>query len=216
MIPWRCRCLPNSARNRCPTAARAPGAASGLEYELVETSVGNTGVLTCLTGEILRAAEPRYRTEKYADFAVSFPIRTPAEMLVFDLIVHRDVFGERVPRIQLFSDLFDGSPTFQYGASDRLPVLEPLECLAPDLELLRLREFPRYADLLRFALERLGWTREEFRVFRMRLPFPPIPTTLMLTHPLPEAPGTIQVRSPAGAAPGHGFAGGSGSGILIR
>jgi hypothetical protein len=159
-----------------------------LEYELAETSVGNTGLLTCVTGEIVRRVEPRYRTAQYRDFAVAFLVRTPAELLVFDLLVHRALFPGRTPHVQLFSDLFEGSRTFRYRESDALPVLETLECLSAAPDALRLKELPRYPELVQYAFERVGWRPEEFQVFRLRMQYPALATTLLLKHELPDHP----------------------------
>ena len=53
---------------------------------------------------------------------------------------------------------------------------------------LRLNELPRYADLLQYAFERVGWRPEEFYVFRLRMQYPALATTLVLKHELPDHP----------------------------
>ena len=198
---------------RTPLAATAPGGMNGLplledfcskplpkcrrveapqgviEYELVEGAVGNTGIITCVIGELIRGVEPRYRTEQYRDFSQGIHLRTPSELLVFDVLIHREVLGRPIePRLVAYSDLFSDRIAPRYRTCDALPVNERVEHLGTGLDAVDLVENPRYAELVQFTLDRAGWDAEEFDVFRVRMAYPPIPATLMITHELPDRP----------------------------
>lgn len=165
------------------------GAHGDTEFEFVESSVGRTARITCVTGELLRSVEPRYRTNLYDDFCNAFSIRTPAEALVFDLLLHRDLFpGGGTPRPELYSDLFGGGPTLRYEPTALLPLHDPLVRLGTGLDVVPTTDIPRYPGLLRYALARAGWSGDEFDVYRLRIQYPPLPTTVMLRRPLPERP----------------------------
>ncbi len=160
-----------------------------MEFEFVEDSVGDTARITCVTGELLRAVEPRFRTDLYDDFCNAFSIRTPAEVLVFDLWLHRDLFADRGALLpELYSDLFGGGPQLRYEPTDRLPLHDPLVPLGKGLDVIHTADIPRYPEMLRRALTRVGWNADEFDVYRLRIQYPPLPTTVMLRRPLPARP----------------------------
>lgn len=165
------------------------GAYGAQEYEFVESSVGNTARITCVTGELLQQIEPRYRTPLYPEFCAMFPVRTPAEALVFDLLIHRGLFaGSGTLAAELYSDLFGGGPTVRYEPADRLPMYEPLVHLGTGLGGAHTPDVPRYPEMLRYALGQVGWIGDEFDLYRLRIQYPPIPTTVLLRKPLPEGP----------------------------
>lgn len=160
-----------------------------LEYEFVAPSVGNTARLTCITGEVLRRAEPRFKGDIYHRFATTFPVRLPAEFLVFDVLVHRDLFTDGIPlKAELFSDLFGGGPALRYESTDLLSLPEPLRNLGTGLDVARTSDIPRYSEMLHYVFDRIGWPGDQFDVYRLRMRYPPIPTTAKISRQLPEAP----------------------------
>jgi hypothetical protein len=169
------------------------------EYEFVQSSVGNTARFTCVTGELLRRAEPCFRSERYDEFCVAFSPRTPAEALVFDVLIHRTLFeGSGSLTAELYSDLFGGGPEVRYEPNDRLPMHESVVYLGRSLDAARTADIPRYRKLLRFALDQAGWDEADFDVYRLRVQYPPIPTTMMLRKRLPAR---ATYGAPARAAP---------------
>jgi hypothetical protein len=165
------------------------GLGGDVEFEFVESRVGNTGRMTCVTGELVRRIEPRYRTELYPDLCVMYPVRTPAEGLIFDLLVHESIFGGgEPPTPELYSDLFGGGPGVRYEPADRLPLHDPLVYLGNGPDVARTPDIPRYPEMLRYALEQTGWNGRELKLYRLRMQYPTMPTTLMLRKPLPRRP----------------------------
>lgn len=159
------------------------------EFEFVASSVGNTACLTCVTGEIVWSVEPTYRTPLYTQFSTIMRLRTPAESVVFDLLIHRDLFADAEPlRAELYSDLFGGGPSLRYQPSDLLPLHERLADLGEGLDGAACSEIPNYVKMLEYAFRAMGRNPQEYRLYRLHLQFPPIPTTLALSRNLPEAP----------------------------
>jgi hypothetical protein len=173
-----------------PRFRHVKGAFGRPEYEFTEDAVGETGRRDCVIGEYVPQIEPRYRTELYDDFSATLRLRTPAEVAVLDLLVHRDLFDDAAPvSIELYSDLFGGGPAVHYESSDRLPLHEQIEYLGSSLDAGASTDIPQYTEMLQFAVRRLGWAEDTFALHRLRMQYPPIGTTLMLRRALPAAPG---------------------------
>ena len=172
-----------------PECRRVDAPHGVIEYELVEGAVGNTGILTCITGELIRGFEPRYRTKGYHDIAQMFGMRTPSELVIFDVMIHRDLFGRRIePGLCVYSDLFSDRIAPRYRDCDLLPVQEQVEYLGMGPDVLETANAPRYVEMARFTLERCGWDGTQFDVYRVQMKYPPIPATMIIKHDLPERP----------------------------
>jgi hypothetical protein len=156
------------------------------EFEFVSSSVGRNHQITCVTGEILRRVEPRFGNEVYDDLCFSFPVRTPANSLVFDILIHRDLFPTNEPlKPNLYSDLFGGGPGFYYEESDRLPLHESMQYLGEGNSV-STPDIPRYSEMLSLAFSRSGFAADEFNAYRLRVEYPTISTTLLVGRKLPR------------------------------
>ncbi|MBW7906136.1 MAG: hypothetical protein LC135_16775 [Phycisphaerae bacterium] len=167
-----------------PRFQRVSGPRGAVEYELAEAPVGNTASHTCMIGETVRGIGSRYRAERDWQFVVRARMRTPCEASIFDLIIHRELFGRITPHVELFSELFAAELDCHYEESDRLPVHEGVRYLGCGPEVVRTPEVPRYTRLIEYAFERLGWDGRQFDVYRVRLQFPVVPSAVLLKHPL--------------------------------
>ncbi len=155
-------------------------------YELVEGPVGNTASATCIIGLYGRNFVRRHRApddtigEHYAR------LYTPAEVLIHDLFVHRDLSYAMSPEILIYSQL-PGTPNYPTAGRDRglLSVSDPVIELGGPRDVVT-TELPAYGRMMRSVFERLSWKPEEFRGFRFRLRYPPIPTLAVWRYELPE------------------------------
>lgn len=169
-----------------PPDLRVPDSSpADMWYQLVEGAVGNSGSLTCLLGEIGRGVEPYVRSEDYPRLVFAAFPRTPAETLIFDLIIHRDMLGRLNPTAHMFGDLFNRGSNDLPLEMDRLPLAENVEFLGSGADAVHAAEVPRYPEMARFALDRVGWPEREFDVYRLRVPYPLIPTRLEIAQDLP-------------------------------
>ncbi len=160
-----------------------------VEDELVEGPVGNTAAITCITGEVSRGVASYYRSENNECGAVVARMRTPCEALVFDQLVHEDLFGRISPELIIYSQLTGGpSIPFPGMERDRLPVSEPVEYLGKGPSVVYTPHVPRYAEMVQHVFDQLGLDGERFDVYRVVLLYPPIPTSVVMSHELPEAP----------------------------
>lgn len=153
-----------------------------LEDELLPGVVGRAGECDVITGEIVREVAPIHATQPGELALFGAGVRTPAELLISDHFVHRDLFPGVERELCVFSELI--SPLTR-DDRDRLSVSERVQSLGRGFERIRTAEIPRYAELAEFVTRRTGWRAEEFDVFRVRMRYPPIPVAVMLRHPLP-------------------------------
>lgn len=173
-----------------PRFRRVSGPHGFLDDELVEGEVGKTGAVTCLTGEVTRSVASYYRAEHNRSAALVVRMRTPCEALLFDLFVHEDLFGLIEPVLAVYSELEGGPPVppIEGRERDRLATGESVEYLGKGPSVVHTPHVPRYAEMIRYALGKLGWEGERFDVYRVEMQYPIIPTSVVMTHELPEAP----------------------------
>jgi hypothetical protein len=158
-------------------------------YELAEGPVGSTANATCVVGLYGRNFARRYRAPNDSLGEHFARLNTPVETLIHDLFVHRDLTYAMAPEIQLYSQL-PGGPVFPAAGRDQgtLAVYDPIIQLGGGPPDVVTPEFSKYPRMVRAVFERLGWRAEEFRGFRFRLRYPPIPTIAVWRYELPQQP----------------------------
>lgn len=172
-----------------PAVRRVKAPDGFYEDELAPGGVGNTGAVTCITGEVLRNAASQYSTEhdRWATHAVL--MRTPCQELHFDLFVHEDLFGVLKPELAVYSQLAGGPPVLPLESRerDRLLTWEWVEYLGKGPSVVHAPHVPRYTEMIGYTLEKLGWDGKRFDVYRVRMQYPVIPSSVLVTYELPEA-----------------------------
>ncbi len=156
----------------------------GIVYELAEGPVGDTAASTCLFGwRTPGFASVRGGPAEVAEFMLR--TETPAEVLVFDLVVHRDLPFDGTPCAHSFSSMH-GLPRYPLAQNGRyeLPLSESVEELGFAHEAHASPAWPRHRELLRFAVAATRKRPEEFRCYRLTLRYPPIPAVMTLSYPL--------------------------------
>lgn len=153
--------------------------------ELLPGIVGLTGANTLFTGEILHEVGPTHglREGEIAHFGSG--VRTPCEIFLSDHIVHKSIFPGVKRELRVFSELI--SPTSR-DERDRLEVSEELQHLGRGMLRVRTADVPNYADILNSAFTRIGMDPNDFDVYRVRMRYPPIPSSVMVRHELPTPP----------------------------
>lgn len=114
-------------------------------------------------------------------------VSTPAKVLQFDAIVHRDVYPGISPSLRLYETVFEGvaSPNNPSRDVDVLDMRESIDDmgLSGSLGLTRWRskDAPRYTDLLAHTFRTLGWDAAAFRGYRARIDYPIFGTQVTMT-----------------------------------
>lgn len=157
---------------------------NGLINTVIEPHrIGSQSALTCLLGDILPEANARARDEHNRVHATHSFIRTPVEVLVHDVLIAPGTFSDIEPRVSVFGDQRSGAP----GPSregDRLALRESVVHLGQGPSVLRTPDLPRYPDMVTYALEKAGWDARDFAVFRCRVEYPVMPSSVVVEFDL--------------------------------
>lgn len=177
--------LPRFCSTPMPTLLRRRGPDGVLLDEFVSASIGQRGERTLVTGEIARNIGPAHATphDRLAHFGTG--VRIPTELLHFDLFVHHALFGKVERELRVFSDL---AAPIAFDDTDTLPVPERITPLGRGVSLAQTRDIPSYTDLAGYVFDAIGADPDQYDLFRVQVPFPPMPVSVMMRHPLPPAP----------------------------
>lgn len=172
--------LPEFCSDPVPALSRRE-AGGMVQDEFLPSAVGSLGERTLVTGEILRNVAPVHATpsDRVAHFGSA--VRTPTEMLHFDLFVRAGLFGEVERELRVFSDL--ASPT-SFEEQDALSVSDRIVSMGRGVGLAQAPDLPGYADLASSVFDRLGLDSSEYELYRIRMAYAPMPATVMMKHAL--------------------------------
>ena len=70
-----------------------------------------------------------------------------------------------------------------------LPLKESLIYLGRGAAVMRSRDVPRYEEMVRYAMKRVGWAPGRFHVYRVRIEYPIMPSSVVIHFDLPERAG---------------------------
>jgi hypothetical protein len=131
----------------------------------------------------------RYRTAYDRHATSQSAVRTPCKLLIHDLLVYRGLFEPLEPEVMIYTDHrgVDAAPVNR--DCDRLPTHDRAVFMGAGIDVLKVDEIPYYQDLLRFALGRVGWKIDDFDVYRVRIEYPLMPSSVFTQFELREPPG---------------------------
>jgi hypothetical protein len=165
-----------------PAVQRCVGPQGLLDDELLPGPVGQTGELDLVSGEVLRAVAPIHATHEGEKLDIGPAVRTPAEWLVADLFVHRDLYPSVERELRVYSRLFSAVSREE---RDLLVVSEGVQALGRGVGRIHTPEVPHYGAMAGFLFEQVGWEATDFDLFRVRMRYPPLPASVMFHHALP-------------------------------
>lgn len=173
-----------------PPMRRVEGPHGLVIDEIMQSTVGRSSATTCLTGEVNYAWMPRFQGDLGVDSCYNAAARTPAEVMILDFLLHRDLVTETHPKLFIYGDLemrSDTTPVPQ-RSRHRLMSWKELEHLGWGIKRAYTPHFARYSEMLGDCLERLEWDASEFQFFRALIEHPVIPSTVAIQYDLPAKP----------------------------
>jgi len=118
----------------------------------------------------------------------------PAKQIQFDAIVHQEVFKGSDAQLRIYDTALDGVADVNDRSRDldQLDLLESVDALGTSVERIGSTCVPRYGSMIRHVIDRLGWNRHAFRIYRCKIDYPIYGSQLALCFNLPPTPGTAQ------------------------
>lgn len=163
-----------------------------VRHELVDGPIGQRGAVTFVFGSIERGAFDRYAQPDAAEpeygEMVAF-VTMPTEVAQMDVLVHRDMLGEFEPDVAVYGrpfGTFDADPAIRENY--RLPIAEPIRRIDPVADGLDSEVLPDLDRLAQVVVRRAGWQLGDFMAFRATVPYPPMPSSVVMRYRLPSRP----------------------------
>lgn len=160
-------------------------------HELTAGPIGRKGASTVVFGKIERATASRYadkpKTDEWGEFNAL--INLPTESLLFDLVVHRSMTEIENAEAIVYGRPF-GSLPLELPAREqlRLPIRESVRPVVGGPTRWNTDLCPRHAELIHFTIARMGGVPADYRVLRLEMDFPPMPSTVTIRYLLPARP----------------------------
>lgn len=146
-----------------------------VRYTLADHGFGPNAVSDLVFAEAnldeLDATVPRASGRRSYFFA---EVTTPAVRLIFDVLVHREVYPGAEPTLAIYDTVLEGVASVNDPGRDldRLHLEESIRPLGAGLDRFRATGVPRYAEILRLACSQLGWEPSAFRGYRCAIDYP--------------------------------------------
>jgi hypothetical protein len=184
--------LPQFCSQPLPVIERIVHTTGFAEEVLAPSDVGNTAAIDCVTGDDDRNIVPRHQMEGESVWGGLRMLRTPVETLILDQLVHEDLFGAIEPRLVQFSDLglARGYPAPPLKESELMDSGEVVQHFGKDPTAIYTPEIPRYAEMVKWVCQKIDCDPARLNVYRVRIDYPVIPTSIGMEHDLPEHPHT--------------------------
>ena len=173
--------LPELCSDPMPAFTRRKTHDGMMQDEFLSSEVGLKGQRTLVTGEILRNIAPVHATPNDSVAHFGTAVRIPAQILHFDMYVHAGLFGEVERSLRVFSDI--ASPV-AFQDSDALSVHDQISKMGIGISRAHSPDLPGHQDLTKTIFDRLLIDPDEYELYRVRMAFPPMPTTVMMKHKL--------------------------------
>lgn len=164
-----------------------------VHYTFAGMGLGPRSATDIVFAEVNRAELDRYVSpEERPQRQVFAEVSVPVKVMVFDALLHEDVFSGIEPSLHLYDTTFDGVADVNDRGRDidRLDLSESIQPLGRGIASCRAAEIPRYAELLRHVCGKLAWDADRFRAYRCRIDYPLYGTQVLFAYdslPRPSA-----------------------------
>ncbi len=163
-----------------------------VHYTLKNGSFGRASTVDLMLAEVNLAEMPRYvPTELNRKGYVFAEVNLPSRLLLFDVLVHEDIYPGADPRLLIYDTAFNGVADINDPSRDidRMEFLEVIQCLGAGSAKCRNTNVPRYVELLRSVFLHLQWNDLKFRGYRCAIDFPVYGTQVVMAFVPPPPPG---------------------------
>ncbi len=162
-----------------------------VHYTLGSERLGPKSATDLVFAEVNRA-ELRHHLPDHPEQRrhLSADVTVPTKLLVFDALLHEDVFRGADPELFMYDTSFDGAANVNDPTRDvdRLDLYETIQHLGTGLTRCRAGEVPRYGELLAHVCGTLNWDPTRLRAYRCRIEYPLYGTQVTMAFRPPHPP----------------------------
>lgn len=157
--------------------------------KLADAPIGKTSQFTIVSAEVYPELEKRWAKpdEKYWEFQSC--VRTPAEVIVNDLLVHKSLLTESGPLSDICQDITITNvviPISKRAPETLIPCHSHIRYSGTGMESLTSAIVPDYASMVKRVYDKTGWKAEDMHLFRLTIEYPVTPSSVYLRVPIPE------------------------------
>jgi hypothetical protein len=130
---------------------------------------------------------------------LSVGIANAIKTLIFDVLVHEDVYAGQHPSLHLYRAMPYGaaSPNDPSRDADRLDIVQSIQPLGRGIAKFRAAENPDHVDMLRYICERRKWDGNRLRGYRCRIEYPVYSSEIVMAFDLPVEPESTVAQTRA-------------------
>lgn len=148
---------------------------------LLPGPVGRQAALTFFFAETMRPGLARVEDRGQSPLRLVVSTHTPCEELICDTIFHKDLPPLGEPECVTASELGGVSVGYCEPAERMaLHLGARIEDHGMGVETLHVRDLPRYPALLQGVFARVGMNPADFRVYRVKVEYPPVASAVMI------------------------------------
>ncbi|MCB9914800.1 MAG: hypothetical protein H6828_06570 [Planctomycetes bacterium] len=173
-----------------PARLEARVAGDAIHYTLPDDLLGPEQVVDMFVVDHHPAAIARFNSQpepRRTSLVVEPAV--PVANLVFDVLLHDDVFPGAAPELYVYDTSYLGLANVNDASRDldRVPLRETVQVLGRGLAGLEAEGLPTYAPMLTHLADRMGWDTTRLRGFRTRVAYPVYGWQVCLAFERPRA-----------------------------
>lgn len=173
--------VPRFCSHPLPDVARRLLANASVEDELLPGPMGGSGATDIVMGERVTGIP----FEPIREDAATMHVRTPCELVCFDVLIHERASREPSPRLEFYTLMSGGDlPFADPHKRDLRPMPEPLEDLGRADAAPAPPGVPQYREMVHWTATRCRVEENSLRVYRVRMKFPPLPLCMVMAYSL--------------------------------
>ncbi|MEM9083997.1 MAG: hypothetical protein AAGB34_10415 [Planctomycetota bacterium] len=153
-----------------------------IRFDLVGDDVGVGSLVDVFFADARRMIRRTKSTPAIQRITANAGINIPIRTIVFDVLVHEELWPEIDPELQVFDTAARGNadPLDEDREIDHLEMVGSVQALGNDVDQLRISEIARYVETIDHICEKMDWERSKFRAYRWRVEYPLIGTQLSM------------------------------------
>ena len=154
-------------------------------YFLKGMGMGKTSAINLFTAEVIRDTGILYRKSPDDGVALNNSSRTPTRKIVVEVFMPGE-FSSSPYQLEMWSRLFCSDDMSQMTPGDLLPLNEQPVLFSAGRAPVPVPGVPEYCNLIESCFHNLGEDPADYRLLRLTVDYPPIPSSIDVLLGLPE------------------------------